>query len=136
MRNPTKKIILATILTLINFIAFSQDTLIINPDFQLSGTWTVCTETTFSKDYKCTNGYINYTFNKNNKFTEHQGKRNWKGKYKINGNYLSIKRNDTKFVKHGTNSYNIIWLDENRFYSIGQEGPGGIDVFTYFEKIK
>lgn len=103
------------------------------------GKWTVCTTNIFFPDYKCNNGWTNYIFYDDGTFLETQSEIKANGIYKINGNSLFIKRNDisdkgSKTTYQGS-TYQIVWLDKNRFYNKSKDGPEGI-VYTYFERIK
>jgi hypothetical protein len=107
------------------------------------GKWTVCTDMKFSKDYQCDKGYTSYEFFKNETFKEdrqpiYMGKKMpyVPGKWTLVGNTLTIDEDDDKYHKAFPNVYNIIWLDSNRFYATGQEGPGGPTVYTYFQRTK
>lgn len=116
-------------------LSFGQDSIAVDTLNLTIGKWTVCSDMKFSTDYKCTNGWTNYSFDENGNFVENQGSMKWYGEYEFNGTTLSIKRNDEKYIKYGKNTYTIIWLDKNRFYAVGQEGPNGPTVYTYFERI-
>jgi hypothetical protein len=140
MKSKTETYLLVFSLIITQSVSWGQNTIVADTINLADGKWTVCTETIFSVDYKCTNGWTNYTFDEKGSFVENQENRKWNGKYELNGASLSIKRNDETTgkcaVKYGKNIYTIIWLDKNRFYATGQEGPDGPTVYTYFERIK
>ena len=103
----------------------------------------VCADTAFSKDYDCNKGYTSYEFFENGTYKENRqavygGKKYsyLSGKWKLNGNSLTIDEDDDQYHKVHARIYDIIWLDNDRFYKTGHEGPGGPIVYTYFHRTK
>lgn len=135
MKSRIKILLFNLILVILPRLSVGQESATVDTLNLTFGKWTVCTEMKLSSDYKCTNGWTNYSFEENGNFVENQGAIKWYGKYKLNGTNLTLKRNDEKNVMYGENTYTIIWLDKNKFYSIGQEGPNGPKVYTCFERI-
>ena len=139
--NNFKTLISTILIVFLSFFAQGQDTILI---YNLTGgKWTVCADMKFFKEYQCDKGYRSYKFFKHGTFKENKQtiymvkkKRYVKGKWTLEGNTLTIDEDDDKYHKVFPNVYNIIWLDSNRFYTTGQEGPGGPTVYTYFQRTK
>lgn len=127
-----KNLLLFIFLSIITLTAHAQDSITVDTINFTNGKWTVCTDNKFSPDYKCTNGWTNYNFNKDGTYIETQKDYKGNGTYKFNGNALFIKPN---YAGLSGNTFSIIWLDKNRFYNISKDSHEGI-VYTYFERIK
>ncbi len=120
---------------------YGQDTV---PDYQISGgKWRVCVSMQYSDTFQCTQGYTNYEFTADGRCKENQpgvldGKKvAYKmGDWELSGNTLIIDPDDGKTYTFFPHTYEIIWLDADRFYSVGTEGPGGPTVYTYFQRSK
>jgi hypothetical protein len=133
MFNLKKCLVLITLNLTVSIFSIAQnDTLDIT-----NGKWTLCSNTAeFSTDYKCINGWTTYEFDYSGNFIESQGPLSWQGVYQFSGNSLTLDRDDPKNGEYPEIKYDIIWINSDRFYSIGQEGKKGPVVYTYFERIK
>ena len=105
------------------------------------GTWQVCVSMTYSDTFQCTKGYTSYEFYTDGTYRENReavydGKHVSfvKGKWKLSGNSLDMDENDGKTYKAFPRTYAIVWLDADRFYATGTEGPDGPIVYTFFQR--
>ena len=139
MKKQYKFYFLAVVFIFIAFKVRGQDSTYADTFNLTNGKWTVCTSVKFSADYKCTNGWTNYNFYGDGTFLEIQKDIKANGTYKFKGVSLFIKRNDISDKESQTTyqgaTFDIVWLDKNRFYIKSNDGPEGI-VYTYFERIK
>jgi hypothetical protein len=116
----------------------------------LKGTWTVCIagEKEFSPDYHCKIGFKSYNMSADGSYNvdirpacNGDTAPFLRGKWKLKGDRLTLKNEDWICPKGGAKfSYSaekikIVWLDKNRFYTIGQEGEGGEKLFIVYERI-
>lgn len=122
-------------------VAWGQDTT--SAQTLPGGKWEVCTDLYFSKDYQCDSGFTSYEFFGDGTFKEDRqpiyggGQLPFvSGKWKLNGNKLTIDADDGKDYTEYAHTYKIVWLDNNRFYAVGREGLGGPKVYTYFKRVK
>ena len=140
MKKLFKEYVPLTVLSVMSVAVHAQDSTAADTFNLTSGRWTVCTDVKFSIDYKCKNGWTNYTFYADGTYLETQSGSTGHGTYKFKGDSLFIKRNDESFsdgsytTSEGEN-FSIRWLDKDRFYNVSKDGPEGI-VYTYFERIK
>ena len=119
-------------LTAHNFSIAQSDSLDVT-----QGKWILCTNTiAFSADYQCIDGWTTYEFDDSGNFIESQGHLSWEGVYQFSENSLTLDRDDPDNGEYPEIKYEIIWINSDRFYSIGQEGKKGPVVYTYFERIK
>lgn len=109
----------------------------------IGGVWEVCVSMDFKNDYKCDKGFVSREF-----FSDGTWKENnpyvcgsvtfptYNGTWTFNSNILVTNYDDTKCITRYPIEYDIIWLDDDKFYTIGTEGKNGPTVYTYFHRRK
>jgi hypothetical protein len=110
---------------------------------QLGGKWSACTSMVILDDKSCQNSYTSYVFNNNGTYRENReivisgNKQPYvSGKWKIEGNIFTIDEDDKRNYKAEPFVNPMIWVNRNRFYIYGTEGPGGPIVYTYFDRVE
>ena len=77
-----------------------------------------------------------YVFLSDGKFIEFQKKHKHRGVYKLSATELELELDDTPMLPSHPHSSPVIWLNNDLFYTTGQEGKNGAIVFSYFKRIK
>jgi hypothetical protein len=110
---------------------------------QLAGKWTACISMELLDNKPCKSPYTTYQFDINGTYRQNreainEGKKQSyvHGKWKLEGNAFTIDENDTKNGKSEPFVSPMVWVNKNRFYIYGTEGPGGPVVYTYFDRIE
>jgi hypothetical protein len=124
---------LTLIIAFFSFVSYYGQTKSIDT-IDLKGNWTFCTLSKLDTSYFCKKGWSTFEFKDNGRFRETQGRSNWTGTYSLTGNIFTHKRNPKYGCTAGSIIENIIWINANRFYSQGQEGPGGPTVYTFWQR--
>jgi len=136
-----KIFLISCLLFLIQSKSFSQTNISVDT-LNFEGKWAVCTEVKFSQDFKCDKGYITYELFPNGTFKDPRPSFDGDGDHEFSLGTWSLK--DDKFIidYYDTENsmtppmvYKIKFLTKDKFYSIGQEGEGGVTVYTFFQKI-
>lgn len=128
--------ILSFILSLLSFSTLNGQTKFDTTN--LVGLWTYCTTSKLDTSFNCKHGWAKFKFTSKGTFTEMQGindRQKWSGKYSLVGATFTHRRSGKKNMTFGQIIEQIIWINKNKFYSSGTEGPGGPTIYTYWQRI-
>ena len=124
----SRKIIITVLLAfIVSTKSFSQN----KDSIELAGQWAVCIS--LKKVDTCEKAYVIYRLYSNGTFED---SRKDTGKWKYKDGVLVIDYDDKENSQFPPRVYNIVFINRNRFYEVGKEGEGGVDVYTYFQRIK
>jgi hypothetical protein len=109
----------------------------------ISGVWEVCVSMEFKDTYQCDKGFVSYEFYADGTWKENNPYvcggvtfPSYNGIWTFSSNSLVTTYDDTKCITRYPVERDIIWLDNDRFYTIGTEGENGPTVYTFFKRRK
>ena len=110
-------------------------------DSTINGKWYVCYSMKLDSSENCnSNKYVTYDFHSDGTYSDSReyiinGKKHkYHGTWGFNGTILTIDAADENGMSIPVQNFEIIWLNDSLFYTVGTEGPGGPTVYTYFKK--
>ena len=106
----------------------------------LIGKWSICFSSKFDKNHKC-DSIVKYEFTENGIYIEYRKTvcdyihyDNVNGTWTLKNNNLVMTEEwcaSTRNIEE-----NIIWINNNTFYTIGREGKHDPKVYTYYTRVK
>jgi len=135
---------LISVLFLLNSsVLFAQSISIKTSSDLVGGIWEVCTSRDFKNDYQCNKGVVSYEFFADGTWRENNPYTcggitfpSYNGTWSFSSNNLVLTYDKTSCITRYPVEDNLIWLDNDRFYTIGTEGKNGPTVYTFYKRRK
>ena len=101
----------------------------------IGGNWNVCVGDSVSRYFRCSSEWIfaNFKFEHDGKLIDREKSQSFTGHYEFNDTSLTIKIPKAQNTSLDFINFKIVWMDDNRFYSIQKGDISGIAVY-YFER--
>lgn len=141
MKNEVLKLVVALSSLLIIGEACAQKKPAVDSFSVAGGKWVVCADTIVVVNYHCTKPYTGFEFFKNGRYKEYPrvpadpNKEVLEGNWTLADNEFTLDQDDDEATKEFPKTYNIVWINSNRFYANSKVGIAGPKMIVYFQRM-